>query len=153
MTNWLDRLEGRVLLSVPVGAVEAAPGPVAAGRPAVRGMPLARPAKPVAQRPPAVATPLWVNAGGLGSVDSLGRRFEGGNGFLGGATSQSAFEVDGTGDDSLFWAYREGAAFTFKQIVANGNYDLWLEFVEPDAGAEPGGRTFDVAAEGSLVLD
>jgi hypothetical protein len=106
----------------------------------------------VPQRVPLVESPLYVNAGGLSLTDSIGRTFEPGIGFTGGTTSQAAFPVNGTADVSLFSAYRSGRHFRFSQPVANGDYELWLEFAEPTATL-PGQRIFDVSANDQSLLD
>src|SRR5688500_14852235 len=102
---------------------------------------------------PTVPGPLYVNVGGGTFTDSLGRVFRGDTGFTGGFTgSSTAAEVANTLDDAMYQSYRAGSRFTFSEPVANGNYSLWLHFVEPTA-TQAGERTFDVTAEGAVVLD
>jgi hypothetical protein len=96
--------------------------------------------------------PVRVNAGGGFYVDSLNRFFDPDSGFSGGVTCSAAVDVLNTTDDVLFNTYRSGSAFSFSRLVANGNYDLWLEFDDPTATLA-GQRTFDVFAEGRQVLD
>jgi len=106
----------------------------------------------VPQRVPLTEAPLYVNAGGLSYTDSIGRTFEPGIGFSGGTTSQTPFAVSGTPDASLYSSVRSGSHFTFSQPVANGDYELWLEFAEPSS-ALPGQRVFNVSANGTTLLD
>lgn len=105
----------------------------------------------VPQRIPLVASPLYVNAGGLSYTDSVGRTFEPGIGFLGGDTSQAPVPVAGTADTPLFYSYRSSSQFSFSQPVANGDYELWLEFTEPTF-TQPGQRVFNVTANSQPIL-
>jgi hypothetical protein len=52
----------------------------------------------------------------------------------------------------LYQSYRGGEQFTFSHPVADGQYTLWLHFVEPTA-TQVGERQLDVTVEGALVLD
>ncbi|HYO10797.1 MAG TPA: malectin domain-containing carbohydrate-binding protein [Tepidisphaeraceae bacterium] len=111
------------------------------------------PGGPSAPLPVAAPSPARVNAGGGAAVDSRGRAFQPGDVyFTGGTNISSAYDVLGTPDDPIFSSYRQGASFTFAKPVASGNYALWLEFADP-ASAAAGERTFDISAEGTLVLN
>ena len=103
------------------------------------------------QRVPVSQSPLYVNAGGLAFTDSVGRTFEPAVGFTGGVTSQTPFTVGGTGDGPLFYSFRSGSQFSFSQPVANGDYELWLEFADPTF-TSPGQRIFNVSANGNRLL-
>src|SRR5206468_5847050 len=59
--------------------------------------------------------------------------------------------VANTNDDSLFATNRIGSSFSFSKTVANGNYQLNLNFAEPTATAA-GQRKFNVFAEGTKIL-
>jgi hypothetical protein len=97
-------------------------------------------------------TILRANAGGSNYIDSGGRYFEADNGFTGGTTANSAFAVDGTTDDALFYSRRSGANFTYSHAVANGTYTLSLYFAE-DTFTSVGQRKFNVFAEGLQLLN
>ena len=106
----------------------------------------------VAQRTPLTESPMYVNAGGVSYTDSLARTFEPGTGFSGGTTSQTPFALDEQRDAPEFYDLRSGSHFTFSQPIANGNYQLWLNFAEP-AGTAAGQRVFNVTANGATILD
>lgn len=105
----------------------------------------------VPQRTPLTPAPVYVNAGGLSYTDSLARTFAPGTGFVGGVTSQAPFALDSTSDAPLFYSYRSGAHFTFTRPVANGDYELFLDFADPTS-TSTGQRAFDVSAEGHTIL-
>ncbi len=95
---------------------------------------------------------LRINAGGEAYTDSLARPFAADAGFAGGTIGQTSSDASGTEDPTLFGTWREGAAFSFHQAVANGNYAIWLEFADFGSTAA-GQRLMDVWAEGGQVLD
>ena len=105
----------------------------------------------VPQRTPLNPAPVYVNAGGLSYTDSLARTFAPSTGFVGGVTSQAPFAVGSTSDAPLFYSYRSGAHFTFTRPVANGDYELFLDFADPTS-TRPGQRAFDLSAEGHTIL-
>jgi beta-galactosidase len=57
--------------------------------------------------------------------------------------------ITATSDSAIVASYREGA-FSYRVPVANGTYKVTLTFVEPALG--PGGRVFDVLANGKIAL-
>jgi prepilin-type processing-associated H-X9-DG protein len=95
---------------------------------------------------------VYVNAGGGPARDSIGRSFEGDDGYFTGGTAASAPWDGITQDWSVRGTYRTGGSFSFSKPVANGNYDLFLTFIDPTSQAA-GERLFDVSAEGKLALD
>jgi hypothetical protein len=94
---------------------------------------------------------LRVNAGGSSFTDANGNFFVADTGFTGGTKSTTTFAVANTNDDSLFATNRIGSSFSFSQAVANGTYQLTLNFAEPTAAAA-GQRKFNVFAEGTQIL-
>src|SRR6185312_10850399 len=80
------------------------------------------------------------------------RFFEADNGFTGGTTATSVYDVAGTTDDPLYYSRRTGASFTYAHAVANGTYTLSLYFAESTYTAV-GQRKFDVFAEGVQILN
>ena len=105
----------------------------------------------VPQRTPLTPAPVYVNAGGLSYTDSLARTFAPGIDFVGGVTFQAPFAVDSTSDAPLFYSYRSGAHFSFTRPVANGDYELFLDFADPTS-TSTGQRAFDVSADGRTIL-
>lgn len=98
-------------------------------------------------------TVLHINAGGPALVDSLGRGFAPDSGFTGGTAVQGAsYELLNTDDTALFLSYRSGADFSFSADLANGDYQLFLDFADPTSSAA-GQRVFDILAEDRLVAD
>ncbi|HSV12873.1 MAG TPA: FG-GAP-like repeat-containing protein, partial [Tepidisphaeraceae bacterium] len=83
--------------------------------------------------------------------DNAGHTWTADTGVSGGTTVSSAFEVANTDDDALYYAYRQGANFTYTISVPNGTYTVDLLFVEPTKTAA-GQRKFSVKSQGSTVL-
>ena len=105
--------------------------------------------------PPAtlVPNPIYIDAGGATKfLDSVGRVFQPDSHFTGGTIGAGTGDVLNTTDDALFHSFRSGASFTFSKSVGNGHYALFLEFADGTSTAA-GQRTFDVSAEGAIVLD
>ena len=92
-----------------------------------------------------------INIGGKIYTNSLGQTWIADNYFSGGKTYSTNAAIAGTSDDKLYQSERFGN-FSYKIPVANGNYEVDLEFAEIYWDA-PNQRIFDVAAEGKLVLD
>lgn len=101
--------------------------------------------------PAAGPIPARVAAAGGPITLSDGRVFASASGFAGGAERATPFEVAGTEDDRLYSTMRYGTEFTFARNVPNGSYTVYLYMTEPTL-TEPGGRAFDVSAEGNRVL-
>lgn len=105
----------------------------------------------IGSRAPADPAPVYANAGGLTYTDSLNRHFDT-LGFSGGATATATAAPANTADAPLLDNYRTGSSFTFTRAVAPGNYELWLDFLEPTY-TQAGQRVFDVVANGQSLLD
>jgi hypothetical protein len=97
-------------------------------------------------------TILRVDAGGPAYIDGGGRYFEADNGFTGGTTATSVYDVAGTTDDPLYYSRRTGKNFSYSHALANGTYTLSLYFAESTYTAV-GQRKFDVFAEGVQILN
>ena len=95
---------------------------------------------------------LRINAGGGEYQTADGKIFDAEQGFSGGMTSQSPFEVGGTVDDPMYFTRRFGKNFGFSRSVGNGNYTLYLNFAE-SFHTSAGKRKFDVFAEGKQIID
>jgi len=96
-------------------------------------------------------TVLRVNAGGTGFTTSDGKFFDADTGFTGGITSTSAYAVDNTTDDFLYYTRRFGSNFNFSKTVVNGSYTMTLNFAE-SFYTSAGQRKFNVFAEGNQIL-
>jgi hypothetical protein len=105
----------------------------------------------IAARTPSDPAPVYANAGGLTYIDSLNRHFDS-LGFAGGTEAQAPTPLANTPDAPLFDNYRTGSSFAFSRAMAPGNYELFLDFVEPTF-TQPGERVFDVSAGGQTLLD
>jgi prepilin-type processing-associated H-X9-DG protein len=103
----------------------------------------------------AVPAPIRVNAGGVATTDFFGRPFESDDAYFTGGTNVTAAVVDlynAFEDEALLGDYRQGASFSFTKPLANGNYSVFVEFVDFDSTAA-GQRLIDISAEGALRID
>jgi hypothetical protein len=96
-------------------------------------------------------TVLRVDAGGGTFTDANGDFFQADTGFTGGVKSTTTYAVANTTDDALFATNRIGSSFSFSKAVANGNYQLTLNFADPSVTTS-GQRKFNVFAEGKKIL-
>ena len=103
-----------------------------------------------ADRAPTVPAPFYVNAGGGAFTDVLGRPFDGNNGFIGGTSGSYTAIETGNAISQALSTFRQGSSFTFDRPVADGHYELWLEFSDP--ASVPDQRVFNVFAEGTELL-
>ena len=96
-------------------------------------------------------TSLALNTGGPatspGDVDYLADQY-----FTGGAVYKVSAGIANTTDDAVYQTLRYGPNFSYAVPVANGAYDLKLQFAETYFNGA-GRRIFDVKAEGGLVVD
>ncbi|MGV3642122.1 MAG: malectin domain-containing carbohydrate-binding protein [Adhaeribacter sp.] len=111
---------------------------------------------------PAVVAAHRINAGG-GQLTAAPGIFAADNYFSNGAgnaynptTTSTTFPIANTQDDALYQTERtadaDHGAFSYDLPVANGSYTVVLHFAEIYWNTR-GQRVFDVAMEGSLVLD
>ena len=102
---------------------------------------------------PAAGTPLYrIHAGGEQVTTSLGA-FAADQYAVGGSVFATDQPIAGTEDDALYQTERYGNAFSYAFPVSRGQqYQVVLHFAEIYA-TQPGQRVFDVAAEGTKVLD
>jgi hypothetical protein len=87
-----------------------------------------------------------INAGGSGAHGYSADQY-----FSGGKTAKTTTAIDGTTNDALYQSERYGN-FSYAVPVANGTYDVTLQFAEIYWNAA-GKRVFDVKAEGKMILD
>jgi N-acetylneuraminic acid mutarotase len=102
--------------------------------------------------PPPAAIPIRIDAAGSKTyTDATGKTWIADKYFTGGATSLGLFDIAGTTDDTFYATRRCGTSFSYNiPIPAAGDYTLNLLFA--DASYAPGGRLFNVTAEGSTIL-
>lgn len=97
---------------------------------------------------------VWaVNCGGGTYPSSVGVTYEADNGYSAGNTYSTNHDIFGTEDPVLYqserWYKRN---FTYSKALPNGKYRVILKFAEIYF-SNPDQRVFDVAVEGSLVVD
>jgi regulation of enolase protein 1 (concanavalin A-like superfamily) len=99
--------------------------------------------------------PIRINPGGETYTDRFGKTWSADHSFNGGLrheAPQSSIDLGVTDDPGLYRHERAQVAFSYEVAIANGTYDVNLSFIE-NAFDYVGGRVFDVAAEGQVVLD
>jgi hypothetical protein len=100
--------------------------------------------------PPAMPTPIRINAAGPAYTDHDGRVWAADNGFTGGNLDQTSDVISGTPDAGLYRNSR-WAMSAYAWNVPNGTYRVTLRMIE-DAFSYAGGRVFSVTAEGNMEL-
>ncbi len=98
--------------------------------------------------------PIRVNSAGGAFTDSQGFIWSADTGFTGGNTASVSSAIANTVDDVLYQTERYGA-FTYAFTVPAGGYQVTLKFAETyyTSGASSGQRVFNVAINGTTVLD
>jgi len=91
-----------------------------------------------------------INAGGDAYTAVDGTPYAADTAFEGGSTQVSSNPVAGTDDDTLYSNWRFGN-FAYHVPLVNGPYTVELQFADTYNSA-PGQRIFDVAIEGTTVL-
>jgi len=95
---------------------------------------------------------ILINAGGDAFQDFLGRTWMADNFFVGGTTySDGRFDILGTQDDYIFQTERYGQ-FSYEIPVPEANYEVVIHLSELFF-ENPGGRTFNIAVEGTVVFN
>jgi glucose/arabinose dehydrogenase len=96
---------------------------------------------------------VLINCGGASYIDSGGQSWSADQYFVGGKTKSysPAQPVSGTADPELFQTERYGKTLTYQIPVANGNYEVTIDFAEMFWNAA-GKRVFDVTIQGQTVL-
>ncbi|MEB3215657.1 MAG: malectin domain-containing carbohydrate-binding protein [Nostocales cyanobacterium 94392] len=95
---------------------------------------------------------IRINAGGQAYTDVNGNLWSADQYFTGGSTYSSKASISNTEDDKLYQTERWTKNLSYAVPVTNGDYKVTLKFVELywDSAAK---RSFDLSAEGQLVLD
>ncbi len=108
--------------------------------------------------PPPPRTNIRINTGGAAYTTRIGETFiadqkyaVGSFGYVGGIARPLRKPIEGTEDDRLYQAYRDGE-FSYLFDVPNGSYDITCHFAEPSARAV-GHRVFDILVENTLAVD
>jgi Malectin domain len=109
-------------------------------------------AMPTAQADSSSA-PVRIDCGGGVYTDSLGQVWAADNSFVGGSVKSypSSKFVAGTEDDKLFQSERFGRTLVYQIPMANGAYDVTLNFAEMYWSAA-GKRVFSLSLEGQTVI-
>ena len=95
---------------------------------------------------------MRINCGGPLYIDNAGQTWLADKrDFVGGNKKTYSAVITGTSDQKLYQSERYGATVTYQIPVANGNYEVTLDFAENFYNAA-GKRIFDVAIEGQTVL-
>ncbi|AFY68806.1 hypothetical protein Pse7367_0498 [Thalassoporum mexicanum PCC 7367] len=95
---------------------------------------------------------LLINAGGSAYTDSLNQQWVADDYFTNGKTFGTSQGISGTTDDPLYQTERYNANLAYEIPVADGEYQVTLEFAELYHNSA-GNRVFDVLAEGQLFVD
>jgi hypothetical protein len=92
-----------------------------------------------------------INCGGTAYLDSVGQSWSADKYFTGGTTKIYSATVSGTADPKLYQSERFGKTLSYQIPVANGNYEVTLDFAEMYWSAA-GKRVFDVSIQGQTIL-
>ena len=92
-----------------------------------------------------------INCGGPAYTDSLGQVWSADKDFVGGTKHAYSATITGTSDPTLYQSERSGTTVSYQIPVANGNYQVTLDFAE-NYWNGAGKRVFNVAIEGQTVL-
>ena len=84
-------------------------------------------------------------------MDSVGQSWSADKYFVGGTSKTYSATVSGTSDANLYQSERFGTTLTYQIPVANGNYEVTLDFAEMFWTAA-GKRVFNVTIQGQTVL-
>lgn len=92
-----------------------------------------------------------VNSGGGRYVAASSAQWFEDRWYSGGYTTSTPWAIAGTTDDALYQNIRYSSSFGYSIPVPNGDYTVTLKFAEI-VKSGPGQRTFNVAIEGTTVL-
>ena len=98
--------------------------------------------------------PVKINVGGtatMGFLEDQEWSYTKEYGYLDGTSTQWELSIEGTEEDSVYWADRYGLV-TYMIRVPVGSYNVKLMFTEK-VWSESGVRVFDVYIEGSRLID
>ncbi|MEO0904822.1 MAG: malectin domain-containing carbohydrate-binding protein, partial [Pseudomonadota bacterium] len=94
-----------------------------------------------------------VNAGGDAFVAANGVQYEADT-FNTGRTFSTTADIGGTADDGLYQTEAWAKSLSYEMAVANGTYDLELNFAEIWGGAQQAGvRVLDIFVEDQLIFN
>ena len=102
-----------------------------------------------------LAVPFRINVGGGAYTDKNGHAWLADTDFSGGSTDNQAAgkAIAGTSVPSIYQDERYGKTFGYSLPIANGTYNLQLDFAEIYPGClQPGCRVFNVSVNGSQWL-
>jgi hypothetical protein len=101
--------------------------------------------------PAAADSTIRINSGGTSYTDSSSQVWSADAYFTGGTAASYTATVSGTSDPTLYQSERSAKTLTYNIPVANGTYDVTLDFSEMFFNAA-GKRVFNVTIEGQTVL-
>ena len=101
--------------------------------------------------PAAAGSTIRINSGGTSYTDSSSQVWSADAYFTGGTAASYTATVSGTSDPTLYQSERSAKTLTYNIPVANGTYDVTLDFSEMFFNAA-GKRVFNVTIEGQPVL-
>lgn len=106
-----------------------------------------------APSPTPTPTPVRINCGGPAYTDTAGQIWAKDSFFSGGTAKKysSTQSVSGTSDPALYQTERYAQTLTYMIPLANGTYDVTLDFAEMYHNAA-GHRVFSVSLEGQTVI-
>ena len=91
-----------------------------------------------------------INCGGGALTSTDGTEYYADQSFSGGSTYSTVDPISGTSDDPLYQTERFGA-FSYNVPVANGTYDVLLQFAEI-FNDQSGSRSFGIVVEGTTAV-
>jgi regulation of enolase protein 1 (concanavalin A-like superfamily) len=101
--------------------------------------------------PAAAGSTIRINSGGTSYTDLSSQVWSADAYFTGGTAASYTATVSGTSDPTLYQSERSAKTLTYNIPVANGTYDVTLDFSEMFFNAA-GKRIFNVTIEGQTVL-
>ena len=125
----------------------------AADQPAINAIEIVQQGTPLsatATPPPSTFTPLYINSGGSGVLDSAGITWTADQNFTGGTAWSTAKGISNTTMPQLYQSCRYGNMY-YPIAVPNGTYNVTLKFAEISLSSV-GQRVFNVQINGVPVL-
>jgi len=142
--------------ATPTPTVTPTPTPTPTPKPTAT--PTVTPTATPSATPSATPTPtpvnqpnIFINCGGPAYNDSTGQPWSADMDFTGGTADSYTASVSGTSDPTLYQTERYGKTLNYQVPVANGNYEITIDFAEMYWNAA-GKRIFNVTIQGQTVL-
>ena len=84
-------------------------------------------------------------------TNSVGKWYDVDHYYSGGTPGSTTATISGTSDQAEYQTYRYGSSFSYAIPLVNGNYTLYMDFMEPTMTGS-GQRVFNVSANGTTLL-